>query len=486
MLVRTFANLPIYLPLLLMNLSEQDIARLASFPEQNPNPVIEADFISGQITYMNSAAGRHFTDLKQKGTSHDLFSEVKKRISLKKEFKCEVQIGSQTYEQKVYFNGSDHLLRVYSHDVSEMKQIEKNLGRLASFPEQNPSPIIEVSLKGDITYFNPACLLKFPDFYELKHEHPVMQPLKKNFDKFRNGQLQSFSEEIKIGSSYYDQRSRLLTENGVIRMFNLDITEQKRSEEIIREKNKEITDSINYAKRIQESILPPAEQLEKALPDSFVLFRPKDIVSGDFYWYSPAGDYFVIAAADCTGHGVPGALMSMLGSNFLGHIVHEKNISSPGQALHELDERIRGALKQQENPDSKDGMDIALCAFQLKGNKLLYSGANRPLVMIRNKELKEYAPGKFPIGGQRSEKIFENHQLELQKGDCIYLFTDGYADQFGGPRGKKFMKKRLYELLLEIHSLPMKDQKEKLWKAFSDWKGSLEQVDDVLMIGFRA
>ncbi|MEW6468919.1 MAG: SpoIIE family protein phosphatase [Bacteroidota bacterium] len=469
-----------------MKFSEKDIARLALFPEQNPNPVLEADLRTGTITYMNPAARQRFPELEEGHEGHPLFAEIKKKLSLRKDFKCEVVVEGCFFEQKIYFLPDSDLIRVYSHDITEMKQIEKNLSRLASFPEQNPTPIIEVSLNGDITYFNPAFLIHFPDFYERKLEHPALLAIRNSLEKYRSGELREGSTEIRLGQKYYEQRHRLLHDSGVVRMFSIDITLQKQNEEIIREKNKDITDSINYARKIQQSILPSEEILLRNYPDSFVLYRPKDIISGDFYWYADIGAYLLFACADCTGHGVPGALMSMIGSNFITHIVNEKEITTPDGALMELDKRVRKALRQDEEPESKDGMDIAFCALQKEKRVLHYAGANRPLVLVRNGELREYAPSKFPIGGQfNADKKFEDNKLLLEKGDCIYLFTDGIADQFGGPKGKKFMKKRFYELLQRICSLPMSGQKSSILVAFEDWKGQLEQVDDVLVMGIR-
>lgn len=469
-----------------MKYTEKDITRLALFPEQNPNPVIEADLETGEITYMNPAARSRFPELEKGHENHPLFAEITKRLKTRKDFKCEVIVGNSFFEQKIYFLPDSDLIRVYSHDITEMKQVEKNLSRLASFPEQNPTPIIEVDLDGNITYFNPSFLLHFPDFYSHKLDHPALLSLKNNLGKFRSGELRETSSELKLGQKYYEQRQRIMHDSSLVRMFSIDISLQKQTEEIIREKNKDITDSINYAKKIQQAILPSEELLRSSCPDSFVLYKPKDIISGDFYWYMPVDKYLIFACGDCTGHGVPGALMSMIGSNMLTLIVNDKEITSPDAALLELDSRMRKALKQDEEPESKDGMDIALCALQKEKKILHFAGANRPLAVVRDKELVEYAPSKFPIGGQlNTEKKFKDNKIQLEKGNCIYLFTDGITDQFGGPKGKKFMKKKFYSLLTEIHHLPMTEQKEKMLKAFEVWKGSLEQVDDVLVMGIR-
>lgn len=261
---------------------------------------------------------------------------------------------------------------------------------------------------------------------------------------------------------------------------------QKRNIEIT-EKNKEILDSIQYAKRLQEAILPPSKFVKKYLKDSFVLYLPKDIISGDFYWISAVNDKMILmAAADCTGHGVPGALMSMMGVSLLNQLVNEKGITTPSAVLNQLHEAVITALKQNEN-DSNDGMDIALCCFDFEKNEVQFAGANRPLWLVRNNEIQIITPDKVPVGGlqiQRSEP-FLNHTLSIIKNDTLYFFTDGYADQFGGEQGKKLMSKKLKELLISVQSLPMQEQEILLKSYFNEWKGNNEQVDDVLVIGVR-
>lgn len=262
-----------------------------------------------------------------------------------------------------------------------------------------------------------------------------------------------------------------------------EIEEQKK---LIEEKNKDITDSINYAKRIQEAILPEQSLLNKLFIDSFVLFKPKDIVSGDFYWFAEHNGRKIIALADCTGHGVPGALMSMIGSNILNKLVLENGITQPDLILNELNEEVRTALKQKESAsETRDGMDITI--ISVADEQLQYAGAHRPLYIIRNSELKEIKADKFSIGGiqQEEKRVFTNHILTLQKNDKLYLSSDGFADQFGGINGKKLMTKTFKALLINIQNQNMSDQKEFLNTTIENWKGSREQVDDILVIGIK-
>ena len=224
------------------------------------------------------------------------------------------------------------------------------------------------------------------------------------------------------------------------------------------------------------------------LPDSFILFLPKDILSGDFYWLDEIDTKVLVAAADCTGHGVPGALMSIVGNNILTQAIIEHKISKPSAILDELNKGVTNTLRQKnEESKVKDGMDIVLLALDKQKNILEFSGANNPLYYIRNGELTEIKGNKFPIGifiGEE-QKHFTNHEVQLQKGDTVYLFTDGYADQFGGPFGKKFKYNQFKTTLLGMQHLTMEKQREKLLSTIKLWQGQNEQVDDILVIGIK-
>lgn len=262
----------------------------------------------------------------------------------------------------------------------------------------------------------------------------------------------------------------------------LDI--QKKTLEI---KQKEILDSINYSRRIQRAILPPEKTVKRLLPDSFILYKPKDIVSGDFYWVSEWGNKVMFAAVDCTGHGVPGAFMSIVGQNILNQAVNEYGLSKPNLILNSLNKGVSRTLGTDEENIIRDGMDLALCALDKKQMTLEFAGAFNPLWILRNKEIIEIKGNKFPIGSFMDEENhnFENHEFKLEKGDILYVFTDGYADQFGGPKGKKFKYKQLENLLLSIYSKPSLQQQNELANVFNKWKGELEQVDDVCIIGIK-
>jgi serine phosphatase RsbU (regulator of sigma subunit) len=254
----------------------------------------------------------------------------------------------------------------------------------------------------------------------------------------------------------------------------------------LRKKNNDIMDSIRYAQRIQVAVLPPEIPFEK----TFVLFKPKDIVSGDFYWLESVDGIELMAAVDCTGHGVPGAFLSILGHNLLTKIVKEYGILDTDQILDKLNSEILEALHQSNVKGEKvvnDGMDLALISFDKNARTLEYCGAYNSLYFIRNGELEEYKANRFPIGRTTSmeNKKFKSHKIQVQEGDTAYIFSDGYADQFGGPKGKKFKSRPLKEYLLTIQHLTMEEQKKALEDNLKEWQGNLEQVDDIVFIGRR-
>ncbi|MBI4945881.1 MAG: SpoIIE family protein phosphatase [Bacteroidetes bacterium] len=252
---------------------------------------------------------------------------------------------------------------------------------------------------------------------------------------------------------------------------------------------KQVTDSIRYAKRIQDAILPPDSVVKKLLPDSLVLFKPKDIVSGDFYWFEEMNGKVLFAAVDCTGHGVPGAFMSIVGYNLLKQITSKNQETSPARILDELSKGVSETLHQRnyEESTAKDGMDITLCSFDQRTKELEFAAAFNPLFLVREGEIFEIKGNKFPIGIflEKEAKKFTNHRLQLEKGDVIYIFSDGYADQFGGVKGKKFMQSQFRNLLLDIHTKPMPEQKRLLDQTLERWRGNEDQVDDILVMGMR-
>lgn len=270
-------------------------------------------------------------------------------------------------------------------------------------------------------------------------------------------------------------------------IYRLRHVELKQAYDIIDEKNKDITASINYASRIQHAMLTDPSEIKELDNKCFILHLPKDIVSGDFYWFNKSGDKVVVVAADCTGHGVPGALMSMLGISFLEEIVNNRKTEDTGIILDELKKEILRALSQKKScQEAKDGMDISICSIDFRKKQIQYSGAFNNLYLVRNGELSEFKADRMPIGTSAFlNRNFASQEIQFAKGDIIYMFSDGYADQFGGSENKKFKYPTFKKLLLEVHKLPVNKQKNMLEKRFNLWKGNLVQTDDVLIIGLR-
>jgi serine phosphatase RsbU (regulator of sigma subunit) len=294
--------------------------------------------------------------------------------------------------------------------------------------------------------------------------------------------------------------------NVELKKANDEITRQK---ERVEEIHNELKDSINYAQRIQQAVLPASITIKQYISDFFIYFKPKDIVSGDFYWWTHVGNHTIITAADSTGHGVPGAFMSMLGISFLREIVNRHKIVNTGRIVDKLRNEIIVALKQKGiEGEQKDGMDIAIISIDHETNMVQFSGANNPLYVITNDELQmtnekivlfnnleienqtgkllyEVKPDKMPIAIYEKMDPFTTHEFQLKKGDMLYMFSDGFADQFGGKKGKKFKYKPFKRLLLENADKPMEEQKSILEKTFEEWKGGLEQIDDVVVVGIK-
>ncbi len=251
---------------------------------------------------------------------------------------------------------------------------------------------------------------------------------------------------------------------------------------ILADRNREITDSIQYARKIQQALLAHENFLNAYLKNYFIIYRPKDIVSGDFYWATEKHGRFYLAVCDSTGHGVPGAFMSLLNISFLNEAISEREIVQPNEILNHVRKRL---IENISGEETKDGMEGVLLCFDRNSNEISYSSAYNPPFLFNSNKLQELPSDKIPIGPGEKTNSFTNHVISFTAGDILYLYTDGYPDQFGGPKGKKFKYKQLNEKLSEIGSKPLTEQKNILEKAFTDWKGSLDQVDDVLVIGIQ-
>jgi serine phosphatase RsbU (regulator of sigma subunit) len=318
-------------------------------------------------------------------------------------------------------------------------------------------------------------------------------------------QLESSQNELKQKNDVIEKNVKMLHEKNEKITIQRDKIEVQRDEieaqrdlvtkqkDKILEHKQSITDSIQYASRIQTAILPPDEVIKYLLPKHFILYKPRDIVSGDFYWLTHRQGEIIIVVADCTGHGVPGAFMSMLGSAFLKDVVNSSNILQANQILNDLREKIILSLRQTgQTGEAKDGMDISLCIINTERMRLQYAGAYQPLFLIRKGTLKEIKADKMPIGiSSKAGKSFTNNEIKIFKNDSLYLFSDGYVDQFGGENGKKFLSIRFKQLLIDIQDNIMFDQKELLDQNINEWMGltglykKYDQIDDITVLGIK-
>jgi serine phosphatase RsbU (regulator of sigma subunit) len=280
---------------------------------------------------------------------------------------------------------------------------------------------------------------------------------------------------------------RLVINRRVLLSSAREVTLLKSENKELEVKNKNLTDSLRYAKRIQEALLPSEIYFRKHFKESFIFFKPKDIVSGDFYWIGEKGDQVYVVAADCTGHGVPGALMSMIGIEIIGKAINEDNIETPSQILAVLSKALEKTFTSEKNVGTiiRDGMDIGLCRIDKNRKKMTYAGSFFPLYLIRDGSLTEIKSDKLMIGMNPKGIPYSDHEIDIVENDIFYIFSDGYVDQFGGAENKKFMYRRFRYLLTKIHGFSVEDQKSILEEEFRGWIGNNVQVDDIMVIGFR-
>lgn len=395
-----------------------------------------------------------------------------------------------------------------SRDITERRRAEQEQrmrSQMQALSENSPDLITRINTQGEVFYINPiieSYTGNKPDHFLNKSVEEVnlegnivsqwmdiLNLVQESDDKvaremdFPSDELGERVMQVNAIPEYNEEENM-----ESVLLVSHDITERKLIELEIQSKNKKITESINYAKRIQGAILPDTQVINQVLPESFIMYKAKDVVSGDFPWYLKVGDDIFIAAVDCTGHGVPGALISLIGYFLLNDIVKSRKITDPGVILDLLDEGVTQTLRQGKNGSkAKDGMDIALCKINQKKNEVEYAGAHRPLYFMKEGELEEIKGNKFPIGGGRfkNQTNFTSHKVKVKKGDSIFFCSDGYPDQFGGPENRKFGPKRLRNLIREHHQDPIGEMAQTFDQSWEEWKGEYKQTDDVLLIGIR-
>ena len=392
-----------------------------------------------------------------------------------------------------------------SRDITERKraeQEERMRSKMQALSENSPDLITRLDKEGTFFYINPTIETytgQAPSEFlnkrvsEASFEPSVVDEWLNILDEVGNSE-QTVAKEIDFPSHLGD---RVMHVNAIpefdeeehlesVLVVSHDITERKQIELEIQNKNKKINDSINYARRIQGSILPDNQIIKQVFPESFIFYKAKDVVSGDFPWFMQRGEDTFIAAVDCTGHGVPGALISLIGYFLLNDIVRSRGVSDPGEILDQLDDGVTKTLRQDsEDSQSKDGMDIALC--RIRKNEVHYAGAHRPLYYMQKGEMVEIKGNKFPIGGgiYKNQTNFTTSSIKAAKGESIYFCSDGFPDQFGGPDNRKYGPKRLRTIIKEHHQKPMEEVHQTIGSSWEEWRGEEKQTDDVLMIGIK-
>ncbi|OQX98789.1 MAG: hypothetical protein B6I20_10665 [Bacteroidetes bacterium 4572_117] len=353
-------------------------------------------------------------------------------------------------------------------------EIERQKEKLNTIKELNRHKIISYSLMGGLSTLVIIVFLAYRAYRTKKKDNLLLKVQKDQISQ-KNEELQLYQEEL------ISQKENLQVQKDMVTNHRDKIAFQ----------NQKITDSIQYALRIQQAILPPKEQITKVFSEHLLLNLPKDIVSGDFVWLKTFENKIIIAVADSTGHGVPGAFMSLLGISFLNEIVNKTDKIDAAGILNKLRNKLKSSLNQKGNKtEAKDGIDLALCVIDKSSNKLQFAGAYNPLVIIKKDSnndyfLTEYKGDKMPIGIHFKEKeSFTNHIIEINRSDKFYMFSDGYLDQFGGLHGRKFLISKFKQLLFKVHDLPMAEQRIRLITALNEWKENREQVDDILVFGF--
>ncbi len=400
----------------------------------------------------------------------------------------------------IIFNTQDITERIRAEKEERMKS------RMQSLSENSPDMILRINTSGKLVYSNPA-VGNFIGLAtsEITKKRITDLNIDERFIDFVNNVLiqikqkqEQIIDEIKITSPNGEKIMQIksipeFNDDRVLESVLFvahDMTELKRIEQEIKEKNKKISDSINYAQRIQTSILPDTEFIQRHFPRSFIFYRPKDVVSGDFPWFVKKDNIFYVAAVDCTGHGVPGALLSFIGYFLLNNIVNIDDNFNAAKILDLLHEGVRSTLKQnEEGNNGRDGMDLALCKIDKENKTIQFAGAHNPLYLLRKGELIEYKGSRKGIGGKplrkKIEKDFENNEIEYQDGDKIFIFSDGLPDQLGGEKRRKYQSKRIREALTEKEDLTMAHFARHFSEDFYRWMGDEKQVDDVLLIGIE-
>ncbi|MBW6477893.1 MAG: PAS domain S-box protein [Bacteroidales bacterium] len=415
----------------------------------------------------------------------------------------------ETTGRNLLYDNAINGLILNTSDITERKRAEKEQrmrGQMQTLSDNSPDIILRIDTQKNLFYANPA----LEAYTGIKAEEILKKQITKTeLPSDLTGAINKIADKVcKTRKKIHQEITFMATSDKKIMSLNAipecgednhletilfilhDISELKEIQEEIKHKNAKITDSINYAFRLQNAIMPSQRLMKECFPDSFMYYLPRDIVSGDFPWLYKKDEFIYIAAVDCTGHGVPGAMLSLIGYFTLNQIVSRTDNLSPDEILHEMHEGVKQTLRQNmEGASARDGMDIALCKIDTKNRKLEFSGAHRPLYHVHDGALYEYKGTRSAIGGismpGKPEPDFKNYSIDISENDLIYLFSDGLPDQFGGPHGTKYLPKRIKEIVVENNALPMHKIYDIFNNDFKKWLGKGNQIDDVLLIGIR-
>lgn len=496
---------------------------------ENASEIISIYNSEKQLTYISPSVtkilgytptemmgGKDFDRLTRKGESdfNEMFEQLLEnpRISITIQYTFMKKDGEKIFLEVTGRNLLDDPaiggIIINSRDITERKRAEKEermKSKMQSLSENSIDIIMRINTSGQFFYANPMVEqylgIDYKDLINQTLTSLEINPTLSNFIKDAIKNIKVNKEKMEGDISFDSKLGSVIMHIVAIPEFNEneletilfvghDITEAKRIEMEIQDKNRKITESINYAQRIQTSILPNNRIIRQYLPKSFIYYHPRDVVSGDFPWFFLKDDYIYIAAVDCTGHGVPGALLSFIGYFTLNNVVDHDSSYTAGEILDRLHFGVRKTLKQDRpDADARDGMDIAFCKINPKKKELHYSGAHRPLFLVRKGELLEYKGNRKAIGGiphpKKAEENFENYVIEIQSGDRIFFFSDGIVDQVGGEDKRKYGPQRVRDIILNNQKLSMPDLSEVFSKDFEQFKGELKQVDDILLIGIE-
>ena len=480
--------------------------KLSTAVQQSSNSVEITD-IDGNLEFVNRAfeeiTGYTFQEVKGRNPRflstgyhsrafyREMWDTIKSGRVWKGEFYNRRKDGSTFWEEASIapIRDNEGVIRNFiavKEDITEKKKAREQMQSMALFARLNPEPVIRFDPNGIILQANPAANESFS-----RKSIEGMQ-IKELMEELEDMNIPAFIEQDQIETIDIDQGDKTyrfilkgIHETGICQIYGSDITERIRAEQKVLQQKNSIDDSIQYASRIQNAVLPSTSAMEQYFQGHFIIFKPRDVVSGDFYWVREKNDQLVLVAADCTGHGVPGAFMSMLGVSFLNEIVNSKDQLKADEILNDLRHLVISTLSQSGEHHS-DGMDLSLVIVDRQNMEMQFAGAYNHLYLFREGQMQVIKADRQPIGNYiGSEKPFNNHLLDIQKDDVFYLASDGYADQFDSQSERKFGVKKLKREFLDIHHLSMQKQKEYLEETFEQWKGDHWQLDDVLLIGVR-